>query len=64
MNEVWGILDVLTYLDNRIKKLEAVTEAYAMAGIDYEKYKPDLFAIGELHMLKNEIMEHLESEEH
>lgn len=62
MNEVWTILDVITYINYRIDKLNAVTEAYAMAGKSFEEYKADLFAIGELQMLRNEIESHLEVE--
>lgn len=60
--EVWTILDVLTYLDYRIDKLQSVLEAYAMAGMQESQYKGDLFAIGELQMLRNAIREHLEDE--
>ena len=62
MNNVWTILDVLSYINHRIDKLEAVTEAYAMAGKSFNDYKADLFAIGELQMLRNEIEQHLEQE--
>lgn len=62
MNDVWTILDVLTYLNYRINKLENVLEAYAMSGIDADDYKGDFFALCELRMLRNEINEHLEKE--
>lgn len=63
LDEAWTILDVMTYLDYRIDKLQNVLEAYAMAGMKESEYKGDLFAIGELQMLRNAIYEHLEKEE-
>ena len=60
--DVWSVLDVLGYLENRIDKLENVLEAYAMSGIDELDCKGDFYALCELRMLRNEILDHMEKE--
>lgn len=59
-NSLGSVLDILHYVNARIDKLQSVTEAYAMAGKSFEDYKGDLFAIGELQMLRNEIEQALD----
>lgn len=60
--EVWGILDVLTYLKNREKELEELQEVYKMWGVGNKKASENIHALNELYILERTIEEHMEQE--